>query len=249
MRMVLLLAAAAAAAPPPSSVPPERVAQPSGMGFVTALDGDCTHGGRASGGGYQFVGGCAAASRSPDGRFAVRQERPRAADTDGVGGEITLTDVKGRVLDTIDALRDDMPYVVFWAPRGDWFFVNHYLGSGQDRLRLFEVVNGTVVERSDIYADVIRAMVERYPCLSRHASVVASGWRWSRDGRRILLVAYSRPDACALEPGEKGPAGDWEALWMIGDIGTGRVQRDTIRVRGHAEPLPAPPHDGPYADF
>ena len=47
--------------------------------------------------------------------------------------------------------------------------------------------------------------------------MVASGWRWSRDGRRILLVAYSRPDACALEPGEKGPAGDWEALWMIGD--------------------------------
>jgi len=217
-----------------------QVAKPAPLGFVTAMDQDCSHGGLLHNGMVQFVAGCAGVAPSPDGRLAIRQKA-------GEHGEVALVDGKGMLQDDISALRDDMPYVVSWSPNGRWLFANHYLGSIQDRLRLFEVVNRTVVERSDIYAEAIRTMVDRYPCLGRKAMVVASAWRWSRDGRYVLLVAYSRGDACRLEHGPQLPHGGWEPLWMIGDTQTGRVDLGSVRVRRNAEA--PPPKDGPYARF
>jgi hypothetical protein len=217
------------------------------MGFVTALDDDCSHGGLLPSGATQFVGGCAGIAWSRDRRYAVRQDKRVGQDAEGA--TVLLVGRRNEPWDDISALGDDMPFVVKWSPKSRWFYVNHYLGSGQDRLRLFEVVNHSAVEQSGIYADAIRAMVARYPCLARHATVVASAWRWSHDGNKLLLVAYTRPDACAAEPGQRivGEAGDWDPLWMIGDVRTGRIDRASIRMR--SKDTGPPPKDGPFAQF
>jgi hypothetical protein len=204
---------------------------------VTALTEDCKAAGPQPLGGFQFIEGCALRARAPDGRHAIGQARAK-----GESGAISLTE-NGKPVDTIPALDDGMPFVLFWSPRSAWFFANHYLGSGLDRLRVFELVNHAVVERSNLMAAATRAMVARYPCLRRHATVVASGWRWSRDGRRIVLVAYARPDACYVE-GRRNQA-RWEPLWMIGDPATGRIDPASLRVRKNG--IGAMPKDGPYA--
>jgi hypothetical protein len=237
--LLLLVSAQAAVAAAPPVQPREQVAKPAPAGFVTALDDDCTHAGRLPDGGYQFVASCAATAPSLDGGLAVVQAA-------GERGDVTLRDGKGGLVDELPALSDDMPFTVYWSPAGRWFFANHYTGSGQDRLRLFEVVNGMAIERSDVFADAVRALVERYPCLARASHIDASGWRWSRDGTRLLLIAYARPDACSPDPGERGPRGDWQPMWMIGDIRTGRVDRSSARVRRHVAP---PPKDGAYGIF
>jgi hypothetical protein len=202
-----------------------------------ALDMDCSHGGRQPEGGYQFLSPCEGLAPSPDGAFAVARKKE-----DGV----VLVDARGRAQDDITALNDAMPFVVFWAPNSRWFFVNHYLGSDLERLRVFEIVNRVAIERSAVFAEATRVMLRHYPCLGIQGTIVASGWRWSRDSRRIALVAYARPDACVVErrPGVWRPAGDWEALWMIGDVESGRIDPASVRVRKDAGPFPK---DGPYA--
>lgn len=175
---------------------------------------------------------------APNGRWAV--VRNEAA------GDVDLVGADGRILDGIPNLMDGMSIDIVWSPRGDWFYANHYLGSNLERLRVFEVVNGTIVERSSVFAEATKVMVARYPCLSRGASVVASGHRWGRDGRRIALVAYARPDACQVQrrPWDRFSGGEWQALWMIGDAETGRIDPASVRVRsGGVAPMP---DDGPY---
>lgn len=206
-----------------------------------ALDTDCSHVADGLGGpGYQFIATCRGRSLSPDGRFAVDQRG-------GEQSQVFLTAPDGRLLDDIPALSDAMPFVLLWSPRPGWFFANHHLGSGQERLRVFEIVNRAAIERSSILAEASREIVRRYPCLARSASIAASGWRWSRDGRRIALVAYARPDAC----GERDEQGgwrmgpDWHPLWMIGDAETGRIDPASVRVRGDG--VGPMPEDGPYA--
>ena len=206
-----------------------------------ALDTDCSHVGER-GTGYQFIVTCPGEAKSPDSRLAVVQ----AGDE---SGHVYLADATGKLLDDLPSLMDSMPFVLVWAPRGNWFFANHYLGSGQERLKVFEVVNGNAVERSAIFAEATRTMVGRYPCLARGGSVAASGWRWSRDGRRIALVAYARPDACHFEtrPGLWEPRGTWQSLWMIGEAETGRIDPASVRVRPGG--VGAIPTDGSYALF
>jgi hypothetical protein len=206
-----------------------------------ALRLDCSQGGRQADGGFQFLPPCEGRAASPDGAFAV------AIGRKGDGG-VRLVDARGRLLDDIRSLDDAMPFVVFWAPNSRWFFANPYLGSGLERLRVFEIVNRSAIERSAVFAEATRVMVHHYPCLAIHARLVASGRRWSRDGRRIALVAYARPDACHVEvrPGLWRPAGNWESLWMIGDVPTGRIDPASVRVRKNAGPFPK---DGPYAAF
>ena len=205
-----------------------------------ALDTDCSHvAAGLAGPGYQFIATCPGRSESPDGRFAVVRRG-------GEQGGVILSDRAGRVLDEIPSLNDAMPFVLFWSPRSTWFFANHYLGSGQDRLRVFEIVNGSAIERSAIFAEATREIVHRYPCV-RQASVAASGWRWSRDGRRIAMIVYTRPDACVEEDGEGRwvPVADWEPLWLIGDAETGRIDPASVRVRRNGVgPMPT---DAPYA--
>jgi hypothetical protein len=248
---VLLLGAGAVidiersqAAPPATGAAQAAPEHPEPEAPVIAggpLDTDCSHGAGGLGGpGYQFIATCPGRSTSPDGRFAVVQE-------DGEQGGVSLQDRAGKLLDDIPGLADGMPFVLFWSPRSDWFFANHYLGSGQERLRVFQIVNGSAIERSAMFAAARRAMVRRYPCLGRGASIVASGWRWSRDGRRIAMVVYARPDACGQRDQQGvwqiGPA--WDPLWMIGDIETGRIDPASVRERDNG--VGPMPEDGPYA--
>ena len=228
------------AAPSPSRGPPSP-ATGAEIPFArgTALDTDCTHVG-ADGAGYRFIPTCPGRASSPSGRWAVVQGKGEQAGA-------RLEDSAGGLLDELTALSDAMPFVVYWSAKSDWFFVNHYLGSGQDRLRVFEIVNRTAIERSSIFASATKIAVSRYPCLARRAFVAASGWRWSRDGRRIAMLVYARSDACQVEgpPGEWRPTGQWESLWMIGEAETGRIDPASVRVRPDGVgPMPA---DGPYA--
>lgn len=234
---IVLLGGAPTSPPPP--LPEPKV---EGEAFVIrggALDRNCAHAG-PDGAGYQFIPTCPGKAWSPDRKWAIVM---KASEESGA----QLHDASGRMRDDLTALWDAMPFVVFWSPGSDWFFVNHYLGSGQDRLRVFEIVNRTAIERSSVFASATRVAVSRYPCLAHHASVVASGWRWSRDGRRIAMVVYARPDACLVEgpPREWRPIGEWEVLWMIGDVETGRIDPASVRVRPDGVgPMPT---DGPYA--
>ncbi|MFL6846721.1 MAG: hypothetical protein ACJ8ER_17790 [Allosphingosinicella sp.] len=240
-----MLGAAASSSPPTHAFPQTQLAAPeppAGEGaFVPggALDTDCGHVG-PDGDGYQFIATCAGKAVSPEGRWAVVTEA-------GEEGSAKLQNRHGRVEDELTALSDAMPFVLFWSPRPGWFFVNHYVGSDQDRLRVFEIVNGTAVERSSVFASAIKVAISRYPCLAREASMAASGWRWSRGGRRIAMIVYTAPAACHVEgpPGEWHPKGDWEPLWMIGDVETGRIDPASVRVRHNGVgPMPT---DGPYA--
>jgi hypothetical protein len=157
---------------------------------------------------------------------------------DAGSGGVDLVGADGRILDDMPDLLDRLSANVVWSPRSDWFYVNHSPGTGMERLRVFQVVNNIVVERSSVFAEAARVMVSRYPCLSRGASVLASGRRWSRDGKSIALVAYARRDACSA-------GGEWQALWMIGDVETGRIDPASVRVRsGGIAPMP---EDGAYA--
>ena len=238
----LLLAGGSRTPPPPPQTPrihtsTVRDDAPDMRG--TALDTDCSHGG-ANGAGYQFIATCPGKAVSPDGKWAI-------VTSSGEEGGARLESAGGKLEDELTALRDSMPFGVYWSPRSDWFFVNHYLGSGQDRLRVFEIVNRTAIERSSVFASATRVAVARYPCLAHHASIVASGWRWSRDGRRIAMAVYARPDACHVEgpPREWHPIGEWEVLWMIGDVESGNIDLKSVRVRADGVgPLPT---DGPYA--
>ena len=68
-----------------------------------------------------------------------------------------VPEIDGRTIDDIATLADAMPFVLEWSPRSDWFFVNHSLGGGHERLRLFQIVNRSVVERSALFAGAITA--------------------------------------------------------------------------------------------
>lgn len=226
------------AVPAVSSPQPEAPGEPQVV-RGGALDSDCTHAGQY-GGGYQFIVTCPGKAWSPDRHWAVVAKS-------GEESGAQLRDSNDRIVDDLTVLWDDMPFVVYWSPKSSWFFVNHYLGSSQDRLRVFEIVNRTAIERSAIFAEATKIAVARYPCLAHHASIVASGWQWSRDGRRIAMVVYARPDACHVErsPGEWRPLGAWQTLWMIGDVETGRIDPESVRVRPDGVgPMPT---DGPYA--
>lgn len=207
-----------------------------------ALDVDCTHVGSGLGGpGYQFIVTCPGRSPAPSGEWAVVQKP-------GESGGVALTDAKGRQLDEIPELRDGMPFVIFWSPHSDWFFANHYLGSSQEQLRPFQILNGKAIQRDGVYLDAGRVMARKYPCL-HDFQAAASGWKWSPDGRRIAMAVYARPDACHVEtsPGIWEPRGKWEVLWMIGNVESGKIDPASVHVRKDGT---APfPTTGPYADF
>lgn len=207
-----------------------------------ALDFDCSHVGSGLGGpGYQFIVTCPGKAVAPAGKWAVVQQP-------GDAGGVFLSGTNGKRLNNIPELRDGMPFVVYWSPRSDWFFANHYLGSSQEQLRPFQIVNGKAIHREAVYLDAGRVMARKYPCL-KDFQAAASGWKWSPDGRRIAMAVYARPDACHVEtsPGIWEPRGKWEVLWMIGDVETGKIDPASVRVRKDGT---APfPTDGPYANF
>lgn len=199
---------------------------------VGALQTDCKLGGGRDEGGYQFVATCAGRAKSPDGRFAVVQHAYRDRQP-----PIELQDAKRRVIARLGSLSDDMPFSVHWAPNSRWFFVNHHVGSFMDVLRIFEIVGGRVVERPALVRSAVKVAARRYPCLQPDM-VLPNGARWARDGRRIVLVTISRPDACSAD--YTRTPGNWQPLWMIGDVRTGLVQAGSVQPdrsdRGLREP-------------
>lgn len=198
---------------------------------VGALQTDCRLGGDRSDGSYQFVATCAGRSRSPDGRFAIVQRSYRDRQP-----PVALQDARGRTLARLRSLSDDMPFSVSWAPNSRWFFVNHHVGSFMDRLRLFEIVGRSAVERPALARSAVRIATRRYPCLPPQL-VRPHGVRWARDSRRIVLFTVSASYACT-EFGRR--PGSWHPLWMIGDVRSGRLDPRSIRVQPEGQPLRMP---------
>lgn len=209
---------------------------PAAHAQVGALQTDCGVGGGQRDGAYQFVATCAGRALSPDGRFAVVQKAYEEEQP-----PIQLQDAQGRVLAVLPSLSDDMPFSVSWSPNSRWFFVNHHVGSFMDELQVFEIVGQTAVERPALVRSAVKIATRRYPCLPAD-QVLPNGARWTRDGRGIVLVTISRPDACEIF----GRPGRWRSLWMIGDVDSGLVSSASIRVQPDGKPLRTPT-DGPYA--
>ncbi|WP_431845216.1 hypothetical protein [Allosphingosinicella sp.] len=215
-------------------------AQRSDRGRVR--DADCSAVGREPGASaYSFQSPCAGRSIAPNGRWGVEMiERT---------GAVRLAGRDGLTIDDIASLADGRAFVLEWSPSSDWFFVNHSMGRGEERLRLFQIVNGSVVERSALFAEASREMVSRYPCLGRRGELRVSGRRWSADGTRVALVAYAPADACLLRrgAGDFAVEGEWQPLWMIGEVESGRIDPDSVRAS--AGGIAELPSDGPYAAF
>lgn len=209
---------------------------PAAHAQVGALQTGCGLVGGRSDGAYQFVATCAGRSSSPDGRFAVVQKAYEDQQP-----PIELQDAEGRVLAALPSLSDDMPFSVAWSPNARWFFVNHHVGSFMEVLQVFEIAGETAVERPALGRSAVKIATTRYPCLPPD-QVLPNGARWTRDGKGIVLVTISRPDACAMF---KRP-GRWRSLWMIGDVDSGLVSSASIRAQPDDKPLRMPA-DGPYA--
>lgn len=215
-------------------------AAPAANSQVGALQADCRLGGAKSDGSYQFVATCAGRSRSPGGRFAIVQRAYRERQP-----PIELQDARGRTLARLRGLSDDMPFLVMWAPNSRWFFVNHHVGSFMGRLRVFEIVGRSAVERPALPNSAIRIATRRYPCL-RAGWVNPNGVRWARGSRRIVLFTVSATYAC--NPEFWARPGNWQSLWMIGDVRTGLVESRSIRVQPDDQPLRMP-QGGPYSNL
>lgn len=214
---------------------------------AVAAEGPCAAVGLNSTGDYQFVPSCPGRIVSPDGRHALVQR-------DGPDGAlaIELEDEAGRAFQPLPILDDDMPLAVRWAPNGRWFYANHYVGSGQSILRLFEIAGGKAVERPALTDAATKLMVKHFPCLSASA-VVPTAMRWGADGDRLVIQVASRLDACiglssqktAAAPGAMPDIG-WKPLWMIGRASTGGIDADSVRGGTFDVPDRAPV-DGPYS--
>ncbi len=201
------------------------------LGQIGALSIDC----KASGftrdrSAYQFVATCPGRATSPDRRLVVVQ---RAYDDRQP--PIVVQDAAGRTLGRLSSISDDMPFVVLWSPDSHWIAVNHHVGSFMDELRLFEIVGEKIIERPGLVKAAKYQAVRRYPCLTSSA-VLPKAMRWSKDSRRLVLVTISSLYACS----DNAKKGDWWPLWMVADVGTGRIDPASIRVDKADGPLKEP---------
>jgi hypothetical protein len=192
----------------------------------------CRQAPRDTDGRYAFSGDCGGQAPASDGAFLVVKNPGNGA---GVG---VVRAGNGMAIGDLGLLDDGMGFTILWSPRPRWFVADHYLGSGLAQAHIFEIVDGALVPRPRLIEEARRLLRAHGPCLPVEQLVIASV-RWSGDGKRIVLVAGARPDAC-------GQSGDWDWLWMIGDPATGRVDPASVRVI--PDPPPASlPKDGPYA--
>ncbi len=208
-------------------------------GPVGALQTDCGLGGARRDGSYHFVSTCAGRSVSPDGRLAIVQKAYESEQP-----PVEVQDRSGRALTTLPSISDDMPFTVYWAPNSRRFFVNHHVGSFMSAIHLFRVDGASAFEDGKLAASAVREAVRRYPCL-RPTSVHPHGMRWSADSRRIILLTTSAAYACSLFGAAPG---EFESLWMIGDVVSGKIDAGSVRPLPDEPPFPLPT-DGPYADF
>lgn len=214
-----------------------------------AFDMDCTHSGKNSDGSVQFILTCPQSSMSPDGRWLFVQ-------TPAVGPEevydVLIENRNGTPVGEVPNLDDAMPYALLWAPRHDWFMVNHHRGSGLQRPRLFEITPKGIVEHDRHLRAAAAKAREISPCLPAGDHwTTGDGLKWSKDGRRIAWIFETRPDMCVFLTHREGPIPPdkrWKAFLMISDVESGALIADSIRI------LPVDgkwsfPDDGPYRDF
>ena len=121
-----------------------------------------------------------------------------------------------------------------WSARSDWFLVNHYqrldhgAAAGLPDRQWSMVSERSACSRRDQDHEV------RYGRLRRSGAVYASGWRWSRDGRRIAvrhLCSYGGLPGRARRGQFDFGRGDWEPHWIDRRGGTGALDPAATRVR------------------
>jgi hypothetical protein len=217
-----------------------------------ALDDNCTHSGRKPDHSVQFIAFCPQSAMSPDGRWRLVQTPPVGAEE---LYDIFIETPDGKRVDQVPDLDDHMPFVLYWSPRSDWFMVNHWQGSGLQRPRVFQIIDGRVVEHTAFLRVGENKARQISPCLPAAKSwlwVTGDGLRWSKDGRRLAWRFFTRTDMCVFDdpdflgsiPAEK----QWRPFLMISDVTTGEIVARSIRL------LPDDgkwtfPSDGPYRDF
>lgn len=214
-----------------------------------ALDGDCSNSGADPDGSVQFILTCPQSSKSPDGRWALVQ-------TPAVGPEeaydVLVRSKDGREIGRIPGLNDAMPFVLRWSPRRDWFLINHYVGSGLEQPRIFEIAPSAIVEHRRHLQTGLAKAHSISPCLPvEKMETTGSGLKWSRDGRRLAWVFTTRPDMCVFYGDMTGsipPDKQWKPFMMISDVKSGAIVDGSVRL------LPDDgkwdfPTDGPYANF
>lgn len=205
-----------------SSAAARPLAAPAGQG--------CREERRVIHGGYRFLPDCAGQAPSPDGRYLVVKNSGRGS---GVGLVAAQT---GASLDDLGMFDDGQPFTIFWAPDSRALYVNHRVTGGTERLRVFALADGRLSESRALDDAAGALLLARRACLQPQ-DVAISGIRWSRDARRVAVLAYARRAAC-------NGMGNWRPLWMIGDPVSGRIDPGSVRGRPSRAPLPA---DGPYA--
>lgn len=108
-----------------------------------------------------------------------------------------------------------------------------------DTLQVFEIVGGTAIERPALANAAVRLATTRYPCL-HPGWVHPNGVRWTHDSRQIVLFTISASYACSEMT--KRP-GSWHSLWMIGDVTSGLIDPDSVRVQSDNQPMQIPQDD------
>lgn len=210
---------------------------PRSIGFLTggesaglrqsAPELPCSRVERGAGGAYVFASDCGGYAPSPDGRLVIVKNGTSGS---GVG---LVRAASGASLDDLGMLDDGRGFAVFWSARPYWFFANQ----GKGRLRVFQLVNGALVQRPAAPEVAAQAFRERAPCLAAQ-DVAMVGAGWSGDGTRLAMLVQPGGARC----GEERVAG----LWLIADPVTGAIEPESIREHRAGDGFPS---DGPYASF
>lgn len=227
--------------------------------FATgALDSNCAHSGQNPDSSVQFMVVCPQSSQSPDGRWIIRQTAPVGDDE---RYQVLLTNGQGRRVGVFPDLNDGMPFVLHWSPRPNWFMVNHWQGSSMERPRIFEIRDNLIVEHDRFLIEGQALAIKINPCFAdgsfeanwgrppQRKWANGTGYRWSRDGRRIIWQFQTRTDSCRDRDdiGPLQPEDVWRSFFMISDVESGNVDPASIRIIG--DESRGIPVDGPYAGF
>jgi len=214
------------------------------------LADNCRNSGVNPDGGVQFIAICPQSSLSADGRWRLVQTPPVGPEEDYT---VLVEAGDGKPIGVVPDLNDHLPFILHWSPRRDWFFVNHWQGSGLQRPRVFQMAGGRVVEHDAFLKRGEDKAREISPCLPTAKPwlwVTGDGLRWSKDGRRLAWAFNTRPDMCFSEVEHLGsipPGQRWKPFLMISDVESGAIIEGSVRLLPDAKW--SFPVDGPYADF
>jgi hypothetical protein len=217
-----------------------------------ALQQDCEDAGAEVEGTVQFIAECPLRSSSPDRQWTLVQT---SSDQQGNYHDF-IEDARGQAVGEVPGLNDDMPFVLVWSPRKEWFAVQHHVGSFMDVPEIFQITPRGVIKR-DEFAHAAQARAHNmYPCLPSDGKdiwLAGSIFKLSRDGAKLAWAFTTRPNMCNFDgpPKSQEEQMPWHSFLMISDLDTGEIVRGSVRVlpdnKAFAEiRLPT---NGPYKDF